>query len=241
MSLRIAAILLSLLIHASIGYAMLPHLQDTDVQAMDVGKGMDVVLVQGSESNDSAMKGEASETREQAEITPMQAAPPPPPPKEKKPDELRDVVSSPESAVEQEVVKTDEPPPPPDTPPPPPETARMINQPAQVAVVEAVQSSGQSAGGNAQAFGRYMNQINERVQKAKRNPLVREIGTVVLRYTIGLDGQILSKEIATSSGSKSLDDAATEALDRAAPFPPIPPDVSVKPLAFTQPFKFIVR
>jgi protein TonB len=240
MSLRIAAILLSLLIHVSIGYAMLPHLQDTGVQAMDVGKGMDVMLVQGSEANDSAMKGEAAETQEQAEITPMQAAPPPPP-KEKKPDELRDVIPSTESPVEQEVVKTDEPPPPPDTPPPPPETARTINQPAQVAVVEAVQSSGQSAGGNAKAFGRYMNQINERVQKAKRNPLAREAGTVVLRYTVGLDGQLLSKEIATSSGSKVLDDAATEALDRASPFPPIPPDVSVRPLAFTQPFKFIVR
>jgi protein TonB len=52
---------------------------------------------------------------------------------------------------------------------------------------------------------------------------------------------LLSKEIAKSSGSKILDEAATAALDRAAPFPPIPPEVSIRPLAFTQPFKFIIR
>src|ERR1700753_4178232 len=101
MYLRVAAVVLSLLIHASIGYAMLPHLQDTDVQAMDVGKGMDVMLMQAGEASDTAMKGEAAETQEQAEITPMQAAPPPPPPEQKKPDELRDVISSPESPAEQ--------------------------------------------------------------------------------------------------------------------------------------------
>ncbi|MFT3732080.1 MAG: energy transducer TonB [Hyphomicrobium sp.] len=240
MYLRIAAILLSLLVHGTIGYAMLPHLQDTDIQAMDVGKGMDVMLVQGANADVGVTKGEAEAVHEQAEITPMVAAPPPPP-EEKKPDELRDVIASAESPVEQTVIKEDEPPPPPNTPPPPPETARMINQPAQVAVVEAVQSAGQASGGDAKAFGRYMNEINERVQKAKRTPGVAASGTVVLRYTIGLDGQLLSKEIASSSGSKSLDEAAAAALDRAAPFPPIPPEVSIKPLAFTQPFKFIMR
>lgn len=73
------------------------------------------------------------------------------------------------------------------------------------------------------------------------NPRTTVAGTVVMKFTIGVDGTLLSKEIATSSGSKLLDDAATAAIDRAAPFPPIPPEVSVKPLAFTQPFKFIMR
>lgn len=238
MYLRATAIFLSVLIHASIGFAMLPHLQDSNVQAIDLGKGMDVMLVQGAESADGVTKGDAAETQEIPEVTAMQAAPPPPP-EEQKPDELRDVISSEASAVVQNVVKTEEPPPL-NTPPPPPEVAQAITQPAQVAVLE-VRSSGQASGGNAKAFGRYMSEINNRVQKAKRNPRVRASGTVILKYTIGLDGHLLSKEIATSSGVKSLDDAATEALDRAAPFPPIPPDVSIKPLAFTQPFKFIMR
>jgi periplasmic protein TonB len=240
MYLRIAAILFALLIHGAIGYAMLPHLNDVQVEAMDVGKGIDVMVVQGADPSEGATKGEEIASQEQPEIAAMQAAPPPPP-EEKKPDELRDLIASEASSVEQEVIKTEEPPPPPDTPPPPPETAQAINQPAQIAVVEAVQSSGQAAGGDAKAYGRYMNEINIRVQKAKRVPNVRASGTVVVRYTIGTDGQILSKQIERSSGSKQLDDAASEALDRAAPFPPIPPDVSGKPLAFTQPFKFVVR
>jgi protein TonB len=240
MYLRLAAILFALVIHGAVGYAMLPHLMDaTSAPAMDMGKGMDVMLVQGVDSNEGVTKGDSSETREIPEIAAMQAAPPPPP-EEKKPDELRDVVSSAEGTVEQQVVKTEEPPPPPDTPPPPPEVVQTITQPAQIAVLE-VRSAGQASGGDAKAFGRYMSQINDRVQKAKRNPRVPASGTVVLRYTIDVDGHILSKEIATSSGVKQLDDAATDALDRAAPFPPIPPDVSVKPLAFTQPFKFIMR
>jgi protein TonB len=239
MYLRTAAMLLALLIHGAIGYAMLPHLQDTTAPAMDMGKGMDVMLVQGVEANDGVTKGDSTETREIPEIAAMQAAPPPPP-EEKKPDELRDLIASEASPVEQEVIKEEKPPPPPDTPPPPPEVAQAITQPAQVAVLE-VRSVGEASGGNAKAFGRYMSAINDRVQKAKRNPTVRASGTVVLRYTIGVDGHLLSKEIATSSGSKMLDEAATEALDRAAPFPPIPPDVSIKPLAFTQPFKFVMR
>jgi protein TonB len=240
MYLRIAAIVVSLLAHGAVGYAMIPHLQDAEVEAMDLGKGMDVMLVQGADPSVGVMKGEAVETQEMAELAAMQAAPPPPP-DEKKPDELRDVIASAESPTEQQVIKADEPPPPPDTPPPPPETAQMINQPAQVAVREETQSAGQASGGNAKAFGQYMNAINERVQKAKRIPNARTSGTVVVRYTIGTDGNLISKEIQLSSGSKMLDEAATSTLDRAAPFPPIPPDVSLKPLAFTQPFKFIVR
>ncbi len=240
MYLRVAAIALSLLIHASIGYAMLPHLQDTDMQAMDVGKGMDVMLVQSGDPSDSAASGGATETPDIPEVTAMQATPPPPP-EEKKPDELRDIVASQESPVEQQVVKTDEPPPPPDTPPPPPETAQMVNQPEMVAQVKEVQGAGKASGGDAKAYGRYMSKINDRVQKAKQYARGGATGTVIVRYTIGVDGRLLSKEVATSSGYKILDDAATAALDRAAPFPPIPPEVSVNPLAFTQSFRFVLR
>ena len=90
-------------------------------------------------------------------------------------------------------------------------------------------------------LGLYLGQINDHVQRAKVNPRSAVAGTVVMRFTIGVNGKLLSKEIAKSSGSKILDEAATAALDRAAPFPPIPPEVSIKPLAFTQPFKFIMR
>lgn len=253
--LRLIAIGLSVIIHGSIGYAMFAPTQETS-EALDMGKGTDIVLVeQGIAEEGMSKLGDALETIETAEIVPVQAATPPPP-EEVKPDELHDVIASNESTLEQEVVKTTEPPPLKDPPPqkvvktedppplkepPAPDVVQTQSQPEQVAVVTQQSSGEAKSGGNAKMLGLYLGQINTHVQRAKINPRSAIAGTVIMRFTVGVDGKLLSKEIAKSSGSKVLDDAATAALDRAAPFPPIPPEVSIKPLAFTQPFKFIMR
>ena len=178
------------------------------------------------------------ETIETSEVVPVQQQQPSP--HDIKPDELRDVIASDASAVEQQVIKTEDPPP--LVPPPPaPQVVQVKEQPEQVAMLTEQSSGEAKTGGDAKAFGLYIGQINDYVQRAKVNPRSRISGTVVMRFTIGVDGQLLSKEIAATSGSKILDDAATAALDRAAPFPPIPPEVSIRQLAFTQPFKFIMR
>jgi periplasmic protein TonB len=239
--LRATAILLSLLIHGSIGYGMLPDLQNSNIEALDLGKGMDVVLVQQGIATEGISKlGDAMETIETAEIVPVQEQQPKPP-EEVKPDELRDVIASDASEVQTDAVKTEEPPPPLDTPPPEPQVVQTKSQPEQVAIVTEQSSGEAKTGGNAKAFGLYLGKVNDHVQRAKINPRTTVAGTVVMKFTIGVDGTLISKEIAASSGSKLLDDAARAAIDRAAPFPPIPPEVSVKPLAFTQPFKFIMR
>lgn len=239
-ALRAIAVLLSVLIHGTIGYAMLPELQNSSIEALDLGKGMDVVLVQQGIATEGISKlGDAMETIETSEIVPIQEQHAKPP-EEVKPDELRDVITSDASEVQSEAVKTEEPPPP-DTPPPEPQVVETKSQPEQVAIVTEQSSGEAKSGGDAKAFGRYLGQINDHVQKAKINPRSAVAGTVVMRFTVDVDGKLLSKEVASSSGSKLLDDAATAALDRAAPFPPIPPEVSIKPLAFTQPFKFIMR
>jgi len=239
-ALRAIAVLLSVVIHGTIGYAVLPELQNSNFEALDLGKGMDVVLVQQGIATEGISKlGDAMETIETSEIVPIQEQHVKPP-EEVKPDELRDVITSDASEVQSETVKTEEPPPP-DTPPPEPQVVETKSRPEQVAIVTEQSSGEAKSGGDAKAFGRYLGQINDHVQRAKINPRSSVAGTVVMRFTIGVDGKLLSKEVATSSGSKLLDDAATAALDRAAPFPPIPPEISIKPLAFTQPFKFIMR
>jgi periplasmic protein TonB len=236
--LRSTAISLSLLIHASVGYGMLPSI-NTDAEAIDQGRGTDIVFVeQGVATEGLAKLGDAMETIETSEVVPVQQQQPPP--HDIKPDELRDVIASDASAVEQQVIKSEDPPP--LVPPPPaPQVVQVKEQPEQVAMLTEQSSGDAKTGGDAKAFGLYIGQINDYVQRAKVNPRSRISGTVVMRFTIGVDGQLLSKEIAASSGSKILDDAATAALDRAAPFPPIPPEVSIRQLAFTQPFKFIMR
>ncbi|WP_045837659.1 energy transducer TonB [Hyphomicrobium sp. 99] len=239
-ALRAIAILLSLLIHGTIGYAMLPDLENSNIEALDQGNGVDVVLVQQGIATEGISKlGDAMETIETSEIVPVQEQHAKPP-EEVKPDELRDVITSDASEVVADAVKTQEPPPL-ETPPPEPQVVETKSQPEQVAIVTEQSSGEAKTGGEAKAFGRYLGQINDRVQRAKINPRSAVAGTVVMKFIVDVDGKLLSKEVAASSGSKLLDDAATAALDRAAPFPPIPPEVSVKPLAFTQPFKFIMR
>lgn len=258
MLLRTIAILFSFLIHASLGLAMLPSLQKEKSEALDLGKGQDITLTpEGMVVSETVNLGDDIENIETAEVAPIHQQPPPPqPPDVKPPDVLHDVISSEQSQVEQEVVQTTEPPPPDKTepqkvvkaeePPKPieeqkPEVQQAKEQPEQVAVVTELSSGEAKTGGDARLVGVYLGRINERVQRAKVNPRTSVAGVVVMRFTVATDGSLLSKEVATSSGSSALDQAAVAALDRAAPFPPIPPEVSVKPMAFTQPFKFVVR
>jgi protein TonB len=48
----------------------------------------------------------------------------------------------------------------------------------------------------------------------------------------------LSRQVVSGSGYKILDDAAGSALDRAAPFPPIPTKISLRPISLEQQFTF---
>ncbi len=61
----------------------------------------------------------------------------------------------------------------------------------------------------------------------------------MLRFTVGLHGDLLSHSVAQSSGSKELDDAAIAALERSAPFPAMPEAIA-KPMPLTVPFRFSV-
>lgn len=122
-----------------------------------------------------------------------------------------------------------------------PDTKEVEAQPEQVAIVTEESSATVKTGGEARDVGIYLGKINDRVQRSKVNPHSQQTGVVILKYTIGTDGALLSKEVTSSSKHRVLDEAALAALDRATPFPPIPPEVSLTPMTFTQPFKFIVR
>lgn len=114
-------------------------------------------------------------------------------------------------------------------------------QPQQIAIVTDLSSGEAKIGGDARVISFYLRKINERVQRAKVNPRTRVTGSVVLKFRVGIDGSLQSLLVLETSGSAVLDGAAVAALHRATPFPPIPPEVSVKPMTFKQRFKFIVR
>ncbi len=243
MSFRTIAVALSLMAHGSLAYAILGKPSAAPVDAIEAGSGSDIINVeQGIAIEGLAKIGDALETIETAEITPVDAMPPPPIEQVKPVEELRETITSTEAAIDDNVVKAEDPPPPEIVEQPkPPEVVATEQVPEQVAIVSEQSSGAAKSGGAAKAYGLYLGEVNQRVQRAKINPRARVAGTVLMRFTVGLRGELLKTEVASSSGSPVLDKAAIAALERAAPFPPIPPEVSTQPLAFTQPFRFVMR
>jgi protein TonB len=87
----------------------------------------------------------------------------------------------------------------------------------------------------------YLGQVRKTLERSKINPRSTQTGTVLVRFTVGPKGEVLSRTIERSSGSKLLDDAAMAALDRAAPFPPLPQAIASGPLEVQVPFRFLTR
>lgn len=223
---------MSVLIHVSIGSLMLYWLQKSNADALDLGQGVDIELVEQGIATEGQLKlGDAMQTIEPVKILPLR---PPPQLDEVKPDQLHNVIASDASSVEAVVGEMPERP----APPKPDVVQAKERQPPQAAISSQESSGPAKSGSDAKAVGLYLGQIKKHLERAKVSPPSRRSGTVVMRFNIGLDGKLLSREIVSGSGFKILDDAAVAALDRAAPFPPIPPKVSVRPITLTQEFTF---
>jgi protein TonB len=87
----------------------------------------------------------------------------------------------------------------------------------------------------------YLGTVRKSLERSKVNPRSTIRGTVMVRFTVGPNGEVLSRSVQKSSGSKVLDDAALAAIERAAPFPPMPEKLAGGPLEVQVPFNFITR
>lgn len=205
--------------------------------ALDAGTGSDMFVVeQGIAVEGIAKLGEAAELIETVDVPPVVPTTEPHEIKEIEP-ELTNVVTSTESVHEEQVV-SDEPKPIEDKEPVP---VPVQEQAPQVATL-LEQSSGQAQlGGDTTQRMAYLGTLRKTLERAKVNPRSRQSGTVMIRFRVGPKGELLSREVEKSSGSKLLDDAAVAALDRAAPFPPMPQNLAQVPLDVQVPFEFITR
>lgn len=99
-------------------------------------------------------------------------------------------------------------------------TDRLATQPhAQAAIMEQLKQN-------------YAEQIRERINQVKHYPLMarkrgRE-GVVTLEFSIDMQGKLLDSKILLSSGTKSLDQSALNALASAAPFDPPPVELKTR-------------
>ena len=150
--------------------------------------------------------------------------------------DLTNVITSRESTIEDQVT-SEEPPPIEEKKP----TPTPVEQAPQVATLVEKDSGAEQRGGEATSRRVYLGTLRKSLERHKVKPRSRLSGTVLLQFTVGSTGQLLSREVKSSSGSKALDDAAVAALDRAAPFPPMPEDLGQGPIEVEIPFKFIVR
>lgn len=107
-------------------------------------------------------------------------------------------------------------------PPPPAGNSGQSNADSAAARATAGQQS-QGSGGAAEAAS-WQRQVQRRLNNAKRYPRSAggATGTALVRFTISAGGGLAGVSLVQSSGNPALDQAAVDAVTRAAPFPPPP-------------------
>jgi protein TonB len=204
--------------------------------AFDEGDGGDAFSTELTVSiESSSMLGETEEVIEAIDIAPVQEAIKAEPVETKEP-ELKDIITASEATTEApaEIDKAK-----------PIEEEKPVEMTA-VEVAPTVAAEQQNvgsklSGGDITARRIYMGEVAKKLHRNKVNPRSQLTGTVLLRFTLDPQGEIVSRTIQQSSGSKVLDDAAVAALERAAPFPPLPNTVASGPLEMQVPFRFLTR
>lgn len=93
-----------------------------------------------------------------------------------------------------------------------------------------------SAAGNA-AVSNYPGQVRRKLTRAVRYR-GRDRGEVLVSFTVSQSGGVTSARISRGSGSANLDQAALDAIRRAAPFPPIPSEAGRASWDFQLPVSF---
>jgi protein TonB len=120
----------------------------------------------------------------------------------------------------------------------PPQVATL----QQESVAAQRESSGaEKQGGDTTAHTAYLGALRSHLEKHKVNPRTGIAGVAVIRITVDATGGVAAPTVAKSSGSKALDDAALAAIEKAAPFPPIPTRLGRDQLEISVPFRFTVR
>lgn len=224
----------SLAVHAAL---LLAIVGVTGGAALDAGSGDDMFVVeQGIALEGVAKFGEAEERIETVDIPPVQPVEQPREVKAIEPD-INNVVTSQEADHEDQVVKEDPKP----VEDKPIEPVPVQEQAPQVAILLEQSSGQEKQGGDTTQRRAYLGTLSKSIERSKVNPRSRQAGTVMVRFTVGPDGNLISRAIEKSSGSKLLDDAAVAALDRAAPFPPMPQNVAQGPIEVSVPFEFVIR
>lgn len=236
--LRVTSWALSAALHAAVLLSLTTFV--VGGAALEGGTGDDLMMIeQGIAVEGTASAGVAAETVDAVEIEPQEASVARPQIEEVKPEEPEEqkVVTSetgPDNELkeikETEVVEEQR-----------QEQVATLEQAQQTAVEEQKAAGAAQKGGDTTQHSLYLGKLRKHLERNKINPGSRISGTVVVRFTVDPSGNVQSREVAESSGSKTLDEAAVRSIDKASPFPPFPVQSSSEPLVVSVPFKFVTR
>jgi protein TonB len=117
---------------------------------------------------------------------------------------------------------------------------------ASSADVQAERAAAPMSGANARdssAIPNWRSQLVARLERNKRYPADAqargETGTVQLAFTVDRNGGAHSVRLVRSSGSSALDRETLTLIDRAAPFPPPPPELGGGQIAIVVPIRYL--
>jgi periplasmic protein TonB len=87
----------------------------------------------------------------------------------------------------------------------------------------------------------YNSRVYQALIKNAIRPKATQKGRVVVELTLAPSGELLDHRVVESSGSPALDKTAITSLERAAPFPPLPAEVSKQSHTLRVPFEYAVK
>lgn len=240
--LRIVTWGLSAALHASLPL-MLLFAPDNGSASLDAGSGNDQFTIErGIAIEGLSFTGDAMETVQAVDVPLVEQAVATPPVPQVEPVEQQAITTT--DQAQAATVEARELEPPKEHMPEPPKREVVEAPPPvpqQVAVATQQASAQERTGGSATLLAKYQGELFKKIERHKINPRSSATGTVVVHLVIAPSGDVVKLEIASSSGSSQLDKAAMASLDRAAPYPPMPDGLSLKPMAFNVPFTFKVR
>ncbi|MGH7362945.1 MAG: energy transducer TonB [Candidatus Methylomirabilales bacterium] len=95
----------------------------------------------------------------------------------------------------------------------------------------------------AHEYAAYLEGVKRRVEREWRYPLLAQergfTGKLVIEFAIRQDGRLARLRLADSSGVSILDDAALEAIRKAAPYSPLPEAMGLDRLNIVASFEYL--
>ncbi|EKE75058.1 energy transducer TonB [Oceanibaculum indicum] len=196
---------------------------------------------------------EPVKVKEEPEKVKMAEVPPPPPPPPvkpvvKKPEPPKPVQQpQPQEIKPQQVAKAEPAPVQAEAAPAPSVTGSAGKSGAQDSQnAGTTNSTSASAGGGMPGSSAdYLALVQAWLERHKEYPrraqLRRIEGTAVLRFVMDREGKLVSYRLERGSGHSVLDEAVREMIERASPFPPLPPEIQQANLELVVPVSFYLR